>query len=195
MTWKQLLKNKLNKKLKRSQWYNTAAQATLTLHLVSKNMDSTCNDFSPLFATCEITPGAQHPHGEGWSTQHARKGWEREMGLVNPKKRRWRGNTLLLSSGEYRENTGRLLETCVTIGQAVTSSHWTREILSTSTGKKKKKSSLKGLSNTGTHTYGTHRSGIPIPRDTQNPTGHGPGHCNVVVPSLNMCGELYDIPV
>lgn len=139
MTWKQLLKNKLNKKLKRSQWYNTAAQATLTLHLVSKNMDSTCNDFSPLFATCEITPGAQHPHGEGWSTQHARKGWEREMGLVNPKKRRWRGNTLLLSSGEYRENTGRLLETCVTIGQAVTSSHWTREILSTSTGKKKKK--------------------------------------------------------
>lgn len=118
---------------------------------------------------------------------------EREMGLVNPKKRRWRGNTLLLSSGEYRENKGRLLETCVTIGQAVTSSHWTREILSTST--EKKKSSLTGLSNTGTHTYGTHRSGIPIPRDTQNPTGHGPGHCNVVVPSLNMCGELYNIPV
>lgn len=122
---------------------------------------------------------------------------EREMGLVNPKKRRQRGNTLLLSSGEYRENKGRLLERCMTIGQAVTNSHRTREILSTST-EKKKKSSLKGLSNTGAHTYGTygaHRSGIPIPWNTQNPTGHCPGHCNVVVPSLNMCGELYDIPV
>lgn len=119
---------------------------------------------------------------------------QRETGLVNPKKRRRKGNTLLLSSGGYRENKGRLLERCMTIGQAVTNSNRTREILSTSTEKekKKKKTSLKELSNTGT---GAHRScGIPIPRDTQNPTGHGPGHCNVVVPSLNMCGDLYDIP-